>query len=683
MFYILLSLIALLPIFFLPSTFISIFAAKTIIISLATFLILIFFIIQKLKEPKVKISFNLINLGLILIPIAAILSGFFSNNKIVSFFGRDFSADNVLMFITLISLTFLISSIVNTEKKIFKIIIALVIGGTVSLIIFLVNLFGFQFLSQLNTLGSIADLSFFAGLILIIAIFALETLKIENKFFKIFLQISAIVSVGTLIIINNLILWIVLATISVLLFIHLLSKNKTKFPRLSLGFFVISFIFILSGGLLGQIIFNFTQLNFVDIRPSFLTTYELATEAIKTNPVLGYGPGRFDIFWNINRPLEVNSTPYWDYNFNYAYSFIFTFAITQGILGLLSWLFLFGVLTFYISKTLLKKKELSNLNLIIFASTLYLWVIAISNTPGLVLITLMFIFTGISLNILFQEKILNLKEYPLSKFTIVLVLILILSITALHQFLIKFSAEFLNSQSSARAYSLFSSDIYLRNIVSGEINNLNNILNNQELEQNDKAQMFRNSLTNAIIASQEAIKYDRFNYYNYFMLGNIYESVMTLGVEESYEEAIKYYNDSLKYRPDNPAVYLSLSRIEFSRENYDLAMRYIDQAINLKNNESSLYFQKGLIQYQKEDYKDAVVSFENAVILEPFYANAKYFLGLTYQKIDRLEDAVYQFEDLAILLPENQEIKNILENLKDGGVLAEINETPIETEEEL
>ena len=48
------------------------------------------------------------------------------------------------------------------------------------------------------------------------------------------------------------------------------------------------------------------------------------------------------------------------------------------------------------------------------------------------------------------------------------------------------------------------------------------------------------------------------------------------------------------------------------------------------------------------------------------YSNARYFLGLIYDQKGRKREAIEQFEKIKALNPDNQEIKNILVNLREG-----------------
>ena len=72
------------------------------------------------------------------------------------------------------------------------------------------------------------------------------------------------------------------------------------------------------------------------------------------------------------------------------------------------------------------------------------------------------------------------------------------------------------------------------------------------------------------------------------------------------------------------------------------------------------------MRYNNKNYNEAVTALERAVSLSPSYSNAKYFLGLSYEKVNRITDAIAQFEDVKTLNPDNKEIQQILNNLKNS-----------------
>ena len=49
----------------------------------------------------------------------------------------------------------------------------------------------------------------------------------------------------------------------------------------------------------------------------------------------------------------------------------------------------------------------------------------------------------------------------------------------------------------------------------------------------------------------------------------------------------------------------------------------------------------------------------------PNYANAQYYLGLSFARLSRWQEAQVQFEALRVTNPDNAEVKQILEALRE------------------
>lgn len=77
-------------------------------------------------------------------------------------------------------------------------------------------------------------------------------------------------------------------------------------------------------------------------------------------------------------------------------------------------------------------------------------------------------------------------------------------------------------------------------------------------------------------------------------------------------------------------------------------------------------FQLGLLYYQAGDLNRAGGEFMRAVSLNENYSNARYFLGLIYDRNGERDKAISEFQKVEALNPDNQEVKQILINLRAG-----------------
>ncbi len=252
----------------------------------------------------------------------------------------------------------------------------------------------------------------------------------------------------------------------------------------------------------------------------------------------------------------------------------------------------------------------------------------------------------------------------------------------------------------ARAIELSPSDVYSRFMSELYLVRTSNVLNDTTISQTEMAQKFQNVLGVSIESAREALNYDETNYQNHVALGRVYEAVVPLGVQGSYESAKAAYEGAIALNPENPELYLLLARLEVANKNVDGARTYISTALQKKSdyvdgifllsqieigqgrltealqtvealailspNDPGVFFQLGLLRYNQKDYTGSIQAFERAVTINPQYANAKYFLGLSYFQVGNKEGAQAQFTDLVASNPENEEVKTILSNLKAG-----------------
>ena len=180
-------------------------------------------------------------------------------------------------------------------------------------------------------------------------------------------------------------------------------------------------------------------------------------------------------------------------------------------------------------------------------------------------------------------------------------------------------------------------------------------------------------------------------------MGDIYTSFVPLSIENSYEEAVLAYNNVQIFSPNNPIALFRRATLEYIKKDNDEAKKFISKALEIKPNytdaifllvqiktdegsvneaikeaqkagelspnDPTIFFRLGLLRYNNSDYTGAVGAFERAVILDINYLNARYFLGQSYKKVGRTDDALVQFQILNKILPDNQDIKNAINNI--------------------
>jgi tetratricopeptide (TPR) repeat protein len=231
-----------------------------------------------------------------------------------------------------------------------------------------------------------------------------------------------------------------------------------------------------------------------------------------------------------------------------------------------------------------------------------------------------------------------------------------------------------------------------------------------DITQEEKINLVQVDATNAINSVVQATRLSPKDASNWLLRGQIYRGLMSI-VSGAGDWAKDAYNEALKLEPSNPFTYLELGRLDVNKadatkdnaqkneylvsalENFDKAIAlksnyapaHYEEAvvydkqgkaneaiakmeINLKllPNDSGAAFQLGVLYYKNEQYDKAETIFVKAISIDENFSNARYFLGLLYDKKGNKEEAIKQFEKIAEFNPDNEQIKQILVNLKSG-----------------
>jgi len=247
---------------------------------------------------------------------------------------------------------------------------------------------------------------------------------------------------------------------------------------------------------------------------------------------------------------------------------------------------------------------------------------------------------------------------------------------------------------------------------------LNNDLNSENDDQQEKLNIVQADVVNAVNSAARATSLFPEDVSNWLVRGQVYYAVIGFinGADQWAEDS---YKEALKLEPKNPYIYTEIGKIYTKRVNLLLssgnkdketqnkineylakALEQYDKAIEIKPDYSPAHyqtaiifeaqgklkeaiakmeinrqilpkdtgtsFQLALLYYKAQDFAKAKAEFIRAIIIDPNFANARYFLGLLYDREGNKEDAIDQFDRIAKLNPDNEQIKQILENLRAG-----------------
>jgi tetratricopeptide (TPR) repeat protein len=750
-YYILLLLTFLIPIFFVPASFISIQYGTSLLFAFGVVLALIFYIIAGLVHGSIHLpsKSRYIISFIFVVPAIYLLAGISSGLSRASFFGYTFDIATIGFILLGFIYLFLVSILFREKSKIFYSYLAFVFSSFILSLFLIVrmiwgqSLLSFNIFTKITTtvIGSWNNVSIFFAICLILSFITLEMVQV-SKITKVFLGVAAILSLFFLILINFKIVWI---TLSVLSFVFILYKlfdqsrrgggsswpqRLKKIPIYSLVIFLVSIIFSVWSMQVGGYISQKLSISDYEVRPSFSITMDIAKSTISSKPFFGSGPNSFINQWLIFRPDDVLSTVFWNVDFNNGIGLIPTFAITTGILGILSWILFFSFYLYLGVKSIFSHNEDLFVKYLLASSffvSLFLWIMAFIYVPSIVIFILTLLFTGLFLASAYLSKIIlvETKEFytPLNGFVFSLSMITALLFSfALLYGLYKNSVGLwyyqrsyfaINNDKNADLSEKYINiainnvpvDVYYRALSEIELVRLTNLVSKPSGNSNQVQKKFSDILSTAIKSGLSAKDADSTNYLNWVSLGKVYDaiSVPELNISGAYSSAELAYNEALKRNPKNPGILVLLARLTATNKDYKKAEDYAIEATKIKPNYLDAYFilsqievannninkaidavtassvidptnpatffQLGLLKYNLKDYIGAINSLEHAIYMAPDYANAKYFLGLSYEARGDHDKAIKEFEDLKASNPDNKDVETILSNLISGKSL--------------
>ena len=637
-------LIILLPIFIAPNSHISFVFAKTGLILFFVIIASVSLILHIMNERKIGIPSALFLYPMLLLPFSYFLSSLFSKDVAGSLIGSG-SDIETFFFISLCTLLMvLIARFFGGKQKIFIvslgfILVSVIVTGYLLLrYIFGANFLSFGVFSKItsNTIGSFNDIGIIAGLAVILSLLSLDFLSLGKKT-KIGLYISLVLSLVIACISNfyltqNLFginvpitLSSVLAFFALIIFVHKkVSNPKSTFPYVTLVVFLITLICTVQSQNITFLLQNkigISQVEILDVRISPVDTLKIAGQSYKGGGVkttlLGIGPNQFYTAWALYKPNTVNSTIFWNKDFDLGFSYVLTSAVTVGVLGSLAW-FLLALLVLYSVYRLFKLILSSNKDqLVIYSSlvasvgTLYLWLMVIVYTPGVVVLPFAFIFTGMLGSILVKEQIITIKYISWEKAgywrSFFIVFSLVIAITVLigtgYSWSNRLVASIYADKASAslqgdtpdvakaqeyitKSLSFNSSHIYLR--AYSDIA----LIRPYQLISKSGGQVTQADVTKEVASdaakSISAAEYSAFgktrssDYQDWIQLGRVYEMSSFLGATTTVSLAAQAYVQASTLNPKNPIPLYLLGRLLMYAQQKDAAVEQLKNSLTLK-----------------------------------------------------------------------------------------------------
>lgn len=705
----LLGITALLPVFFVPVSFIStqfgtslLFAFGVIISSLIYLSSALYRGSIDLPNPsKYVLGFSAI------VPLVYILAGISNGFSRMSFFGYTFDISTVGFIVLAFIYAFLVSIIFKTKERVFNAYFAFVVSSLVfslwliSRIMWGSKLLSFGIFNETTStvLGTWNNVGIFFGICAILSLITHQMLRTSN-IVKGILTVALVFSLFFLALVNFSVIWVILGVCSSLFILYSIFSGVEgqvsfvdrikKIPLYPLVVLIISVVFVVWGNTVGAYLANKLSVTNLEVRPSLSVTMDIARNTIKSKPLFGSGPNTFVSQWLAYKPDDIVTTIFWNTDFAMGIGLIPTFVVTTGLIGVLSWLLFFGFYLYLGIKSIFAKFEDYFVKYILTSSffiSLYLWIMTFVYVPSTVIFVLTFFFTGLFFASVYIAGVISISERKLSPSPVVG----FLSSLAIMSFIVggaslgyglfqnsnslwyfQKSSYALNTNKDSKkseeymlkAIAAVPYDIYYRALSEIRIYKMSEILSQdtKKVKTEDIQKQFSDELSSAIIAGMGAKDADPSNYLNWISLGRVYEtvSIPQLNVSGAYESAGFAYQEALRRNPKNPGILMLFARLAVNHNDLKTAESYALQAIKLKNNYLEAYFLLSQIEVATQNIQGAINSVTAASIIDPTNPATFFQLGLLKYNVGDFVGAIQALEKAISMAPDYANAKYFL-----------------------
>ena len=656
---------------FIPGGTLPLLPTKTFILAVGGIITLALYILARLSRGNIIVPPSVM-LGALWLPtIGYALSTLFSGtNTGTALFGEGFSPDT-LGFMLMVSMLGTLTALTLRRPEHYRLLL-LTAGGlalgvaVIELGFVIVGQFAPNLISPATSLvGSLTDLSAFAGLVVIGVLLSLRLLTLPRRA-RIALYGSGAISLFFLALLHARLELVIVGVVALGLFVESVMRqapanNDTDLEEgmvlaesevvvedgerslaAPLATLAIA-LFFLIGGNLSNSLATALNVSALDVRPSWQATLGVGQEVYRTSPLFGSGPSTFGGAWLSARDASLNQTIFWNVDFTSGIGFIPTSFITTGLIGALLWLGLFALLLYYGARTILlnttRDPFLRFVTVFAFAGAVYLGIVALGAAAGPIMLALLFVFLGLFASVIryaprkTQWGIIFARS-PRIGFVIVfgLTLVLLASIVAAYVVVERYLAqiEFANASRALAAGESSSArvaaDRSLALADSSEVERLHaqisqaemrSIASDTKLSAAAASQAFQQALSRGITAATAATRLGPNDYRNWMALADLYAVVVPLGVEGAYENAKSAYEKATTLNPTSPIIPYAKAQLEIGAKDAVAAKSNLTAAIALKQDYVPAIFLLSQLEVATGNVAEALAAAEAAAYFTP------------------------------------------------------------------
>lgn len=363
------------------------------------------------------------------------------------------------------------------------------------------------------------------------------------------------------------------------------------------------------------------------LMPSFSTSWQIAADAVKENPLFGVGPGNYLTAFNRYRPVNYNETNLWSVRFATGRDFYLTVMTETGLLGIAA----IGLLLlsfFKIFRTIQKDRKMlftsDQGSLVVLLILFLLFPASVANVV-LLFILLGFVSTTHRFN--YEPKgtewLFKLPVYAVYVPMIVFVLILgyFSSKILVAESQYKSALTAVSKNDGRTAYDGLRAaittnpyvDRYRASYAQVNLALANNIAQKQDITDQDR-QTIATLIDQAIREGKATVVLNPTRAGNWELLSNIYRTLIPLA-KGSDQFAVQTAQRAAVLDPTNPNTRIYLGGIHYLLKDYQGAIEHFRMAANLKPDLPNAYYNLSAAYRENKDIDRAVSAMQVVVNL--------------------------------------------------------------------
>lgn len=685
--------IFVLPLFVLPLTAAPLMWNKHILLLVITSVVLILWLINIMKTGELRLNWTKLSTAMVILLAVLGLSTAWSSSQAHSFWSSLYD-DSYLNFILYIVIFFLVSNIFDKSRDFIKILVLLLISGTIVNILFLSQLFfgltlpwDFTHTAGFNLISTIWGMAvFLGGLVVILVSFLGNTNLFKNNVYQILGYVALVLFFISLIVIDLKAVWIAIALSMIVVIWQRLKEfssgsEGSEDKRVDLRqIYLPAVVFIIA------VILIVIRIPLPErfVLPGLITlnnqsSYEVVSgsfnESVK-NIIVGSGPATWEYQYLLHQPTGIIQSAYWQTSFPQGSLAVITWLLEFGVAGLVAFLlallaFVYGGLRILMSA----KNQGQSANRTFAQSSLtvlglYLLLFWFLYSVDFFLLFITFLVFGLWLAACnTKRKLIIFTKAPQQAFFIMLLSIILIagSVIGLYYSGKKYVAAVNYNQGLqlalvenfdidqvigllSKASNLDNvNDLYPRQLAEAYLIKLRQIQTDESLDQEQKQQNIQLVFNQLEPLLQSMVEVNPVNSQNWEQAAKMYANLMVLD-PNAYRLALDNYNKARELHPSDPAILLSLASLDF--EVAKSAKNQLDQVgITVED-------RKQLRSIYEENLQTTLDNIDAALKLKDNYTQAYYLRAVVYEFSGQNDLAVANYQAVLQLEPDNKVISD-------------------------